>query len=100
MTLNFDPLGFPGGSDGKESTCSAVDQGSIPGLGRSPGEGNDYPLQYFNLQNSMDKGAWQAVVPGVVQSQTQLNAFHFHCSTWSVIITLNFDLHKVWNPFP
>ena len=49
MTLNFDPLGFPGGSDGKETTCNAVDQGSIPGLGRSPGEGNDYPLQYFNL---------------------------------------------------
>ena len=47
-------LGFPGGSDGKESTCNEGDLGSIPGLGRSPGEGNDYPLQYSGLENSMD----------------------------------------------
>ena len=47
-------LGFPGGSDGKESTCNAEDLGSIPGLGRSPGEGNSYPLQYSDLENSMD----------------------------------------------
>ena len=50
--------GFPGGSDGKESACSAGDPGSIPGLGRSPGEGNGNPLQYSCLENSMDKGAW------------------------------------------
>ena len=47
-------LGFPGGSAGKESTCNAGDLGSIPGLGRSPGEGNGYPLQYSDLENSMD----------------------------------------------
>ena len=47
-------LGLPGGSDGKESTCNAEDLGSIPGLGRSPGEGNSYPLQYSDLENSMD----------------------------------------------
>jgi len=47
-------LGFPCGSAGKESTCNAGDLGSIPGLGRSPGEGKGYPLQYFGLENSMD----------------------------------------------
>ena len=52
--------GFPGGSDGKESACSVGDLGSIPGLGRSPGEENSYPLQYSGLENSMDRGAWQA----------------------------------------
>ena len=46
--------GFPGSSDGKESTCNVGDLGSIPGLGRSPGEGNGYPLQYSGLENSMD----------------------------------------------
>ena len=47
-------MGFPGGSDGEESTCNVVDLGLIPGLGRSPGEGNGYPLQYSGLENSMD----------------------------------------------
>ena len=51
-------LGFPGGSDGKEFTCNEGDLGSIPGLGRSPGEGNDYPLQYSGLENSMDFSPW------------------------------------------
>ena len=46
-------MGFPGGSDGKESMCNAGDLGSIPGLGRFPGEGNGYPLQYSDLENSM-----------------------------------------------
>ena len=50
--------GFPGGSDGKASAWSAGDPGSIPGLGRSPGEGNGNPLQYSCLENSMDWGAW------------------------------------------
>ena len=60
--------GFPGGSDGKESACSAGDLGSIPGSGRSPGEGNDYPLQYSCLENPMDRGAWWATVHGVTES--------------------------------
>jgi len=47
-------MGFPGGSAGKESTCSVGDMGSIPGLGRSPREGNGYPLQYSGLENSVD----------------------------------------------
>ena len=50
-------IGFPGGSDGKASVCSAGDPGSIPGLGRSPGEGNGKPLQYSCLENPMDGGA-------------------------------------------
>ena len=85
-------MGFPGDSDNIESTCNARDLGSIPGLGRfpgegksacnardlglnpglgrSPGEGNDYPLQNSCLKNSMDRGAWQAPVQGVTKSQT------------------------------
>ena len=59
--------GFPGGSDGKESVCSAGDLGSIPGLGRSLGEGNGYPLQYSCLDNPMDRGAWWATVHGVAR---------------------------------
>ena len=54
--------GFPGGSYGKESACSVGDYGSIPGLGRSPGEGNGNPLQYSCLENPMDRGTWQATV--------------------------------------
>ena len=50
--------GFPGGSDGKTSACNAGDLGSIPGLGRSPGEGNGNPLQYSCLESPMDRGAW------------------------------------------
>ena len=53
---------FPGGSDSKESACIAGDPGSIPGLGRSPGEGNGNPLQHSCLENPMDRGAGQAVV--------------------------------------
>ena len=66
-------LGFLGGSDGKESTCNAGDLSSVPGLGRSPGEGNGNPLQYSCLENSMDRGAWQATVHEVAKSQTRLS---------------------------
>ena len=60
MVKNLPSKSFPGGSDGKESACSVGDPGSIPGSGRSPGEGNGNPLQYPCLDNSMDRGAWQA----------------------------------------
>ena len=69
--------GFPGGSDGKASACNAGDPGSIPGSGRSPGEGNDNPLQYSCLENSMVGGAWWATVHGVPKSWTRLSDFTF-----------------------
>ena len=62
------------GSSGKESACNEGDLGSIPGLGRSPGEGNGYPLQYSGLVNPTDRGAWQFTV---ANSQTRLCDFHF-----------------------
>ena len=61
-------VGFPGDSDNKESACNAGDQGSIPGLGRSPGEGNGNPFQYSCLENSMDLGAWWTTVHGVAKN--------------------------------
>ena len=61
---------FPGGSDGKKSACSAGDPGSIPGLGRSPGEGRGNPLQCSYLENSMDRGLLWATICGVTKSQT------------------------------
>ena len=64
---------IPFASDGKESACSAGDPASIPRLGRSPGEGNGYPLWYSCLGNPMDRGAWQATVHGVIKSRTQLS---------------------------
>ena len=59
-----------GGSDSEESVSNAEDQGLIPGSGRSPGEGNGYPLWYFCLENSVDRAAWQATVHGVAKSPT------------------------------
>ena len=70
--------GFPGGSVGKESACNVGDQGLIPGLGRSPREGNGNPLQYSCLENPMDSGAWQATVHRVTQSQTRLKQLSTH----------------------
>ena len=71
--LTISLLGFPDGSDGKESAFSSGDLGSILGSGRSSGEENGYPLQYSCLENSMDRGAWQATVHGIANSWTQLN---------------------------
>ena len=65
-------LGFPCGSAGKESTCNEGNLGLIPGLGRSPGEGTSYSLQYSGLDSSMD-----SIVRGVTKSWTQLSDFHF-----------------------
>ena len=62
--------GFLDGSDSKESACNARDLSWIPGLGRSPGEGKGYSLQYSCLENSMDRGAWQGTVHGVAKSWT------------------------------
>ena len=68
--INVTIVGFPGGSDGKESACSVGDLGSIPGSGIISGGGNDYPLQYSCLEDSMASGAWQAIVHGFTKSQT------------------------------
>ena len=72
-------MGFPGGSDGEEFACNAGDPGSIPGSRWSPGGGHGNPLQYYCLENSMDRGAWRAIVYWVPKSQT-LNDYHFHFS--------------------
>ena len=61
--------GFPGGSEVKVSAFKVGDRGSIPGMGRSPGEGNGNPLQYSCLENLMDRGSWWATVYGVAKSQ-------------------------------
>ena len=66
-------LDFPGGSDDQVSAYNAGDPGSIPGSGRSPGEGNGDPLQYSSLENPMDRRAWWAVVHGVAKSWTRLS---------------------------
>ena len=75
-------MGFPSGSEGKESACNVGDPGSVPTLGGSPGEVNQNPLQYSCLENPMDGGAWWAAVHGVAKSQTRLSdfrfTFHFH----------------------
>ena len=73
-------LGFPCGSGGKESTCNVGNLGSIPGLGKYPGEGKSYPLQCSGLENSMD-----CIVHGVTKSQTRLNNFHFTFTLYSNI---------------
>ena len=73
ITSTKNLLSFPCGSAGKESTCNTGDRGSIPGLGRSPGERKGYPLQYSGLENSMG-----CIVHGVTNSRTRLSDLHFH----------------------
>ena len=68
-------MGFPDGSDSNECFCNVGELGLIPGLGRAPGEGNGYPLQYSCLENAMDRGVWKATVRGVAKSQIQLSNF-------------------------
>ena len=68
-------MGFPGGSDGKAPAHNAGDLDSIPGSGKSPGEGNGNPLQYSCLGNPMEGGTWWAIVHGVAKSRTRLSDF-------------------------
>ena len=81
--------GFPGGSEVKASACNAGDLGSIPGSGRSPGEGNGNPLQYSFLENPMDGGAWWATVHGVAKSRTRLSDFPSHTGKLLLLIVPN-----------
>ena len=76
-------MGFPGGSAGKESSCNVGDLGFIPGLGRSPGEGNSYPLQYSGLENSMD-----CIVYGVAKSQTGLSDLLHFMSLYNKVLKI------------
>ena len=85
-------LGFPRGSD-KELACNAGDPFSIPGLGRSPGEGNGNPLQYSCLENPMDGGAWQATYHGVTKSRTWQSDFTF---TFLLKLKLQYFGQKMW----
>ena len=73
MTVCYLNGNFPVGSDGKESACNVGDPGSIPELGRYPGEGNGNPLQYSCLENPMNRGDWWAAVHGVAKSRTWLS---------------------------
>ena len=68
-------MGFPGGSEGKATAYNVGHLGSIPGSGRSPGEGNGNPLQYSCLKNPLDGEAWQATIHGVAKSWTRLSNF-------------------------
>ena len=84
--------GLPCGSANKESTCRAGDLGSIPGLGRSPGEEKGYPLQYSGLENSMN-----SIVNGVSKNRTRLSNFHLHdCSSVCELLTCICMGNKAW----
>ena len=87
-------MGFPGGSEGKASACRAGHPGSIPGPGRSPGEGNGNPLQYSCLENPKNEEAWQATVHGVVKDRTRLSSFTFACRPmYPVSCSFDFYFH-------
>ena len=101
-------MGFPGGSDSKESACNAGDLGSIRGVRGSPGEGNSYPLQYCGLENFIDRGAWQATVHRVAKLDTtellsvslfivNLQCCIIKCSSeWKEIMYYDFTFSIQW----
>ena len=89
-------MGPPRWLSGKVSDCNAGDPGSIPGSGRSPGEGNGSPLQCSCLENPMDRGYWQTTVHGVSKSQTQLsNGAYIHAEGFSAVVQQEVSLQDV-----
>ena len=100
MEANYFTMGFPGGSEVKASACNAGDLGSIPGLGRSPGEGNGNPLQYSCLENPMDGAAWWATVHGVTKSWTRLSDFTTLQYCVDFCHTLTCIRRRQWHPTP
>ena len=84
-------IGCPGGSDHKESACNAGDLGSVPGLRRSPGEGNDNPLQYSCLANPMNRGAWRSME---LQSRTQPSDWHFTVLLLSPFVVIYYRFNR------
>ena len=83
--INLFLIGFPCSSVGKKSACNAGDLGSIPGSGKSPGEGSGNPLDYSCLENSMDRGAWQATVHGVTRVRHDLATKRQQIFNWRII---------------
>ena len=82
---------LPDGTDGKEPACNVGDLDSVPGLGRSPGEGHGNPLQYFCLENPMDGGSWRATLHVVTERWTQLSTAQQHSTS---IFTLHARIFK------
>ena len=85
---SLNSLDFPGGSDSKESACNAGDLGSFPGLGRSSGEENSYPLQYSGLENSIDRGSWWAIVHGVTKTTDRIS-LHLNSLSERLLISIS-----------
>ena len=90
--------GFHGGSDGKASACNAEYLGSVPMLGRSPGEGNGSPFEFPCLENPMDKGAWKSTIRGVTKSWSQLTNFTSHFLSFSGRIDAETETPILWPP--
>ena len=90
-------MGFPGGSDSKESAYNVGDPGSVPGLGRAPGEGNGYPVQHSCLENPMDRKAWRPTVRGVTKSHRQITYTHTHTHTHTHTAVSECLVHTLWN---
>ena len=94
-------ISFPGGSEVKASAWNSGDPGLIPGLGRSPGEGNGNPLQYSCLENPMEGGAWWATVHGVAKSRTRLSDFSFNFALLYFTSNCGFlfkQMEGLWQP--
>ena len=87
-------MGFPGGSDNKESACRSRRPRFDPWVGKTSGEGNGYSFQYSCLENSTDRGAWQTTVHGVPKNWTQLSNFHFYFSDDRVNTGLLENIHQ------